>query len=90
MAVKVCCDFCNRPLPKDLEDTCFGPLPCTKNSYTKELNTRKLFPCLCKDCADKIDLVVLLAKDEWLKQIDISVKNGRINAARKELLGTRG
>lgn len=90
MSVRLCCDFCNRILPTEMEDTCFGPLPCPKNNFTKELNTRKLFPSLCKECADKIDLIVLLAKDEWLKQIDISVKNSRINAARKELLGTKG
>ena len=49
MAVKVVCDFCNRPLEFDLE----------RGSYvlyrTKQIDTRDLLPHLCKTCAEKLD-----------------------------------
>lgn len=86
MAIRVICDVCERPIPIEKR----WPEDMLENSYTHELNTRKLFPHLCKSCASKIDEAVRLAKDEWLKQIDISDRNSRINAARKELLGTKG
>lgn len=82
MSVKVCCDFCDKPL-KYID----GRFVLY---YTKELNTRKLLPHLCEKCAKGLDQMVSLAKDEWLKQIDISVRNGMINEERREKLGTNG
>lgn len=84
MSVKICCDFCDKPLVIDEEKLIF------KTYTTKELNTKKMFPNLCENCASKIDQVLVFAKDEWLKQIDISDRNSKINAARRELLGTKG
>ena len=86
MSVKVCCDWCNNPLDINLN--------CATDAIilyrTKNVNTRHIFPHLCKDCAFKIDEVVRLAKDEWIKQIDISSRNAAINSARREALGTKG
>lgn len=90
MAIKAVCDFCERPLPLETTETFHGPMEYIKNSYTHEVNTRKLFPHLCESCALKIDEAVSLAKIEWLKQIDISDRNIRINALRREVLGTKG
>lgn len=90
MSVLICCDFCNRPIPIGTTETFHGAMEYLKNSYTREVNTRKLFPHLCESCATKIDQLVVLAKDEWLKQIDISAKNSRLNAARRLVLNSKG
>lgn len=53
MAVKIVCDFCDRPLEFDISH---------KNYiiyHTKRLNTRKLFPHLCKSCTEKLDDILL-------------------------------
>lgn len=86
MSVRVVCDVCERPIPIEKR----WPEDFLQNGYTREVNTRKLFPHLCKSCALKIDEAVSLAKVEWLKQIDISDRNSRINALRREVLGTKG
>ena len=44
MAVKMVCDFCDKPL--ELEDGKYVIY------HTKQLNTRKIFKHLCKNCAD--------------------------------------
>lgn len=93
MSVELCCDFCGKPIPKIMVET-QGAVFCGSANvniyFTKELNTKRLFPHLCENCASKIDQVLVFAKDEWLKQIDISDRNSKINAARRELLGTKG
>lgn len=92
MSVKICCDFCDRPLDIETVDTDYGPVEYSR-SYScemKDLKIQKLFPQLCKSCTENIDQIMVFAKDEWLKQVDISVKNSRINDARRELLGTKG
>ena len=86
MAVKVVCDFCDRPLETEIVDR----VEVIKLYHTKQWNTRALFPHLCEECASKIDDVVIKVKEDTLKQIDISDRNNRINIARRELLGTKG
>ena len=55
MAIKVVCDFCNKPL--ELEDGRYVIY------HTKQLNTRKIFKHLCKKCSDKLDMVIKLTED---------------------------
>jgi hypothetical protein len=86
MSMKVCCDFCDRPIPTEI----CGPVETLKAARTKNVNTRRLCHHLCEDCAFKLDEVVRLAKNEWLKEIDISSRNAAINSARREALGTKG
>lgn len=86
MSFKVCCDFCDRPLRIEI----CGPVESLKTARTKEVNTRPIFRHLCEDCSDKLDRVVRIAKEEWVKQIDISSRNAAINSARREALGTKG
>lgn len=76
MPVKLCCCVCERPM--------------TALHRTKEVNTRNLFPDLCESCASKLDQTARLAKEQWFKQIDITSRNALINAARRELLNTKG
>lgn len=90
MSIKVCCDFCDKPLPEDAENPDFSSYHVYKFGRVREVNVRLAFPHLCESCAEKIDHVVTLAKDEWLKQIDILDRNSKINEARKGLLGTKG
>ena len=92
MSIKFCCDFCDKPLEivdVDVVDRVEG-FDYAKYYVTKELNTTKIFPILCENCAMKLDKLLVFAKDEWLKQIDISDRNSKINAARRELLGSKG
>lgn len=90
MALKVCCDFCARALTVETVDTDYGPVEVPKGFRTKNVNTRRLYRHLCEDCAFKLDEVVRIAKEEWVKQIDISSRNAAINSARREALGTKG
>lgn len=84
MAVKVVCDFCNRPLEFDLE----------RKSYvlyhTKQINTRDLLPHLCRSCAEKLDDILLESKTRWMSQAEIADRVTKINQERREKLGTKG
>lgn len=86
MSLRVICYLCERPIPIEHH----WPEDFVQDARTLEVNTTKLFPHLCKSCASKIDMAVLLAKQEWLKQIDISDRNSRINTLRRNALGTKG
>lgn len=86
MSLRVICDLCDRPIT--VEDN--GQDVFVRDKHTLEVNTTKLFPHLCERCASKIDMAVLLAKQEWLKQVDISDRNSRINTLRRNALGTKG
>lgn len=93
MSVELCCDFCGKPLPKimaEIQGAGFCGSANVNIYFTKELNTKQLFPHLCENCASKIDQVLVFAKYEWLKQIDISDRNAEINKERREKLGTKG
>ena len=84
MAVKVVCDFCNRPLEFNLE----------RKSYvlyhTKQIDTRDLLPHLCRSCAEKLDDVLLESKTRWMSQAEIADRVTKINQERREKLGTKG
>lgn len=84
MAVKVVCDFCNRPLEFNLE----------RKSYvlyhTKQINTRDLLPHLCRSCAEKLDDILLESKTRWMSQAEIADRVTKINQERREKLGTKG
>lgn len=84
MAVKVVCDFCNRPLEFDLE----------RGSYvlyrTKQIDTRDLLPHLCRSCAEKLDDILLESKTRWMSQAEIADRVTKINQERREKLGTKG
>ena len=87
MSIKFCCDFCDKPLP---EIGLYDEIPCIKFCRTKELNTTKIFPNLCENCATKLDEALKYARGEWIKQLNISSRNAEINKERREKLGTEG
>lgn len=80
MAVKIVCDFCDRPLEFDGERFTMYK--------TKKVNTLALFPHLCKSCADKLDDI--FTSLEMIKQRDFIEKMKEVNQARRERLGTKG
>ena len=87
MSIKFCCDFCDKPL-KIVEEA--DGLDYIEYHYTKELNTAKVFPNLCENCAMKLDNALKYARGEWIKQLNISSRNAEINKDRRDKLGTKG
>lgn len=82
MAMKMVCDFCDKPL--DLEDGRYVIY------HTKQLNTRKIFKHLCKNCADKLDTVIEHVEVTTRERCQDFGHWKKINKARREQLGTKG
>lgn len=82
MAVKPCCDFCDKPL--EFVD---GRYVIYR---TKELNTRELLPHLCEKCADGLDKIIAESRTRLMAQGEIVQRVTELNKARRERLGTRG
>lgn len=82
MAVKPCCDFCDKPL--ELVD---GRYVIYR---TKELNTRELLPHLCEKCADGLDKIIAESRSRLMAQGEIVQRVTELNKARRERLGTKG
>ena len=80
MAVKIVCDFCNRPLEIEADRYVFY---CAKSPIV-----RKRYKYLCKSCADKLNDIF----DEEIlsKTIDVRRKMIELNKMRREKLGTKG
>lgn len=74
--------FCDRPL--ELEDNRYVIY------HTKQLNTRKIFKHLCKNCAEKLDMVIEIAEDATRKRCQDFGHWANINKVRREQLGTKG
>lgn len=86
MSLIYVCDFCERPL--EIESVS-GTDAC-KYYITKEWNTKSLFPCLCESCASKLDVTIRKVKDEAVLTNLIAARNAKLNAERKQKLGTKG
>lgn len=87
------CDFCNRTMPTKLIEDESNPedfIVTTELCRTKTWDTKKLFPHLCQNCADKLDFVYGVARRQILKEIDISARNSVINVKRRTELGSKG
>ena len=82
MAVKPVCDFCDKPL--ECEDGRYVIY------HTKRLDTHKIFGHLCKNCADKLDVVIEIAEDATRERCQDFGHWVKINKARRERLGTKG
>jgi len=86
MSVKICCDFCDKPL--EFED---GRYVIYR---TKEINTRWALPHLCKSCAEKLDDILAETKTRLMTQAEINARimtaYSKANQERRELLGTKG
>ena len=80
--IAVNCDFCNKPL--ELED---GRYILYR---TKKINTRKIYPYLCKDCAKRLDDFFEVCESRKGTRIEIIERYHKLNQERREKLGTKG
>lgn len=60
------CDVCDKKLEIVKKITPFGEVEVIKNSQTKVIDTRLIFPHLCENCALKIDNELLKTKLEMV------------------------
>ena len=67
---KVYCDVCGEELKIIQKHTLFGDVNVIKTSRTKQLNTSRILPHLCENCALKIDNELLEAKLKMLQRSD--------------------
>ena len=79
----VYCDVCERPLPIEEDGR-------VQLYTTKEWDTRMLFPHMCKSCAEKIDSALLKFKERSTMRREILNRNAKLNAERRERLGSKG
>lgn len=84
--IKICCDFCERPL--DVQKTDLGEFHML--SVTKEVYTKDLYPHLCKSCATKIDEIIQRHKNDVTNKQILAEKFAKINKERREKLNSKG
>ena len=77
------CDFCEQPIQEDENNI-------VQLNRTRMIETRKLFPHLCKRCASKIDAAVEFDRKQHVKKSELAARMAKINAERRERLGTKG
>ena len=91
MALKFCCDFCDRQLPMKLS--------CDENgvkrikselALPKKIDIHEYFPHLCESCARKIDTIVDLYRVGEIKKTRAAERFAKINQERRVKLWTKG
>ena len=91
MAVRFCCDWCDKQLPIKVEGSEGKNKKITAElTYPREINIQEYFPHLCQSCARKIDIVVGLSQERGYRKADILERYARVNEERRERLGTKG
>ena len=91
MAVRFCCDWCDKQLPVTITGEDGVDKKITSELYfPREINVRKYFPHLCESCARKIDIIVGLACYDRSGKREILDRYAAINRERREKLGTKG
>ena len=82
MSIKVCCDFCDKPL--EFVDGRFVIY------RTKEINTRELLPHLCEKCAKGLDDIIAESRTRLMQQGEVIRRVRDLNIERRHDLGTKG
>ncbi len=91
MAVRYCCDWCDRQLPVMITGSdCENKKITAELTYPKEVYVQEFFPHLCKSCARKIDIVVGLSRESGYRKADILKRHAELNEERRRKLGTKG
>ena len=91
MAVRFCCDWCDKQLPIKVEGSDGKNKKITAElTYPREIDIHEYFPHLCTSCARKIDMIVGLTRDGAAKQAAVGAWYRGVNAERREKLGTKG
>lgn len=87
---QVICDVCEQPLPVKTKSVDGKLVDYVELHKTKIWNTRSLYPHLCENCALKIDNALLQLQNEIQQEQLIAARNKKLNAERRERLGTNG
>lgn len=91
MAVRFCCDWCEKQLPVTITGVDGVDKKITAElTFPREINVRKYFPHLCESCARKIDIIVGLDRDSRIRSGKVVSAYAEINRERREKLGTKG
>lgn len=77
--VIIACDVCRQELPIQGDNVL--------THRTKEVNTKDIYPHLCKNCADKIDDAIRLGREQSVKKAEVIAKYQKVNDERKKKLG---
>lgn len=80
--IACCCDFCNKPL--EFEDGRYI------FHRARDVNIRALFPCLCENCAGKLNDICEVLDVGSSRRAEVLERNQKINKARRVQLGTKG
>ena len=81
---QVICDFCEKPIPEGEHNNVI------LTHRTKEFDTRKFYPHMCKTCAKRIDYILKAYKEDAAHRAGLASMYAQINKERKEQLGTEG
>lgn len=86
------CDFCGRKIKKIayICEHCNSVTMMYLLSRTKVWDTRKLFPDLCRNCAEKLDSALKLMQDELVEREKIMQRNTLLNNERRKKLNSKG
>lgn len=91
MAVKFCCDLCDKPLPIKMTGVDGTNKKITAElSFPREVDVHEFFPHLCESCTRKIDIIAGLSQDSRARKADILKRHAQINEERRRKLGTKG
>lgn len=91
MAVRYCCDWCDKQLPVTITGEDGVDKKITAELYfPREINVRRYFPHLCESCARKIDIVIGLSQERAIMNGSVGSVYAELNRERREKLGTKG
>lgn len=90
MAIRYCCDWCDKQLPIVVKGEGDMKTATTELSFPREINVTKYFPHLCQSCARKIDMIVGLDRGRRLHAGAVLSTYAELNEERRERLGTKG
>lgn len=84
MAIKVVCDFC-----EDLWSSILSVVVMFLYR-AKQIDTRKLFLHLCKNCAEKLDNIFETRKARKANRREVCARYHELNQEHRDKLGTKG
>lgn len=80
---QVICDFCEKPLSDDGHGNVYL-------HRTKVFDTHKQYPHMCVRCANRIDDILMVYKEDAAHRAGLASMFAQINKERREQLGTEG
>ena len=91
MALRYCCDWCDKQLPVTITGEGTENKKITAELHLpRKVNVREFFPHLCESCARKIDIVIGLSQERAIMNGSVGSVYAELNRERREKLGTKG